>query len=87
MITPLPGTSVHMIAAGGAMGEAAAAVDRDRINMLLDALDEVYDHIVISAAGMTCAISSRPSRAASMPVSSSRAQAARPPAETSSATK
>lgn len=48
VITPLPGTSVHMIAAGGAMGEAAAAVDRDRINMLLDALDEVYDHIVIT---------------------------------------
>jgi len=48
VITPLPGTSVHMIAAGGAMGEAAAAVDRDRINMLLDALDEVYDHIVLT---------------------------------------
>lgn len=48
VITPLPGTSVHMIAAGGAVGEAAAAVDRDRINMLLDALDEVYDHIVIT---------------------------------------
>lgn len=48
VITPLPGTSVHMIAAGGAMGEAAAAVDRDRINMLLDALDEVYDHIVVT---------------------------------------
>jgi len=48
VITPLPGTSVHVISAGNAVSEGAAAVDRDRINMLLDALDEVYDHIVIA---------------------------------------
>jgi Mrp family chromosome partitioning ATPase len=49
VIAPLPGSSVHTISAGSAIGQSAAA-DRDRINMLLDALDEVYDHIVITGA-------------------------------------
>lgn len=48
VIAPLPGSAVHTIAAGSTLGQAAAAADRDRINMLLDALDEVYDHIVIT---------------------------------------
>ena len=40
-------SDVHRLAFGSrAVGKVAVA-DRDRINMLLDALDEAYDHIVI----------------------------------------
>ncbi|MDX2204276.1 MAG: exopolysaccharide transport family protein [Hyphomicrobiaceae bacterium] len=46
VIAPLPGSSAHMITAGSAL--VTEALDRDRINMLLDALDEAYDHVVLA---------------------------------------
>jgi hypothetical protein len=44
-IMPLAGSGAHMIAAGSGL---EGTVDRDRVNMLLDALDEAYDHIIIA---------------------------------------
>lgn len=48
VIVPLPGSAAHVIAAGTGLIEPAGSIDRDRVNMLLDALDEVYDHIIIT---------------------------------------
>lgn len=48
VIAPLPGSSAHVISAGSALARPSTALDRDRINMLLDALDEAYDHVVIT---------------------------------------
>jgi capsular polysaccharide biosynthesis protein len=49
VIARLPGSKAHFISAGAAPADPAAALDPDRINLVLDALDEVYDHIVIAA--------------------------------------
>jgi succinoglycan biosynthesis transport protein ExoP len=49
VIAPLPGSGAHIITAGTNL-VAAKASDRDRINMLLDALDEAYDHIILTGA-------------------------------------
>ena len=38
----------HVIAAGSSVAGTAAAKDKDRVNMLLDALDDAYDHVVIA---------------------------------------
>jgi polysaccharide biosynthesis transport protein len=46
----LPGSPAHVIAAGSSAAGMAAAKDKDRVNMLLDALDEAYDHIVIAGS-------------------------------------
>lgn len=47
VIAPLPGSTAHVITAGtGLVGDKGR--DRDRINMLLDALDEAYDHVIIT---------------------------------------
>jgi polysaccharide biosynthesis transport protein len=48
VIERLPGSEAHVIAAGSSAAGGAAARDRDRVNMLLDALDETYDHVVIT---------------------------------------
>jgi Mrp family chromosome partitioning ATPase len=45
----LPGSRAHCIAAGEMPAEPTAALDPDRINLVLDALDEAYDHIVVVA--------------------------------------
>jgi polysaccharide biosynthesis transport protein len=49
VIARLPGSKAHFITSGARLVDPAAALDPDRINLVLDALDEVYDHIVIAA--------------------------------------
>jgi succinoglycan biosynthesis transport protein ExoP len=49
VIARLPGSKAHFLPAGTGVTDPAAALDPDRINLVLDALDEVYDHIVIAA--------------------------------------
>jgi len=48
VITRLVGSEAHVIAAGSSVAGTAAAMDKDRVNMLLDALDDAYDHVVIT---------------------------------------
>ncbi len=43
----IPDTQVHFIASGRAIAEGPNGLDADQLNLLLDALDEAYDHIVI----------------------------------------
>jgi polysaccharide biosynthesis transport protein len=40
-------SDVHIIPSGAPMAGALPALDSDSINFLLDALDDVYDHIVV----------------------------------------
>ncbi len=47
VISRLPGSDAHFIACGGALTDVAVGADADRINLVLDALDEAYDHIVV----------------------------------------
>ncbi|MGL1765663.1 hypothetical protein ACSTIQ_00195, partial [Vibrio parahaemolyticus] len=47
-ITALPGSECHFIASGNGLARAAAAVDPDLLNLVLDALDEAYAHIVVA---------------------------------------
>lgn len=48
VITRIPGSGAHYLPCGTALAEAAIAADADRLNLVLDALDEAYDHIVIA---------------------------------------
>ena len=48
VIARLPGSRAHAIAAGSNSAGTAAANDRDRVDMLLDALDEAYEHIIVT---------------------------------------
>ena len=41
-------SDAHFIPAGSSAAGATAARDKDRVNMLLDALDDAYDHVVIA---------------------------------------
>jgi succinoglycan biosynthesis transport protein ExoP len=50
VIARLPGSQAHTIAAGSNAAGTAAANDRDRVDMLLDALDDAYEHIVVTGA-------------------------------------
>lgn len=50
VVARLPDSPAHVIAAGYSAAGMAAAKDRDRVSMLLDALDEAYDHIVIAGS-------------------------------------
>jgi hypothetical protein len=47
VIFQLPGGAGHYIACGDALGDPDLAEDGDRLNLVLDALDEAYDHIVV----------------------------------------
>ncbi|MFT3731248.1 MAG: hypothetical protein QM780_07465 [Hyphomicrobium sp.] len=49
IIQRLPGTRVHAIASGRAMANGGAKLDPDLLNVTLDALDEVYEHIIVAA--------------------------------------
>ncbi len=49
IIKRLPDCQVHGIAAGSPATDQAAVLDPDRLNLVLDTLDEVYDHIVVVA--------------------------------------
>lgn len=48
VIQRLPGTNVHAIASGKAPELSPETIDPDQINLILDALDEAYDHIVVT---------------------------------------
>ena len=50
VVKKVPGTSVHVIGCGTSLDEAGGDVDPDQLNLVLDALDEAYDHIVVSGA-------------------------------------
>lgn len=43
----IPGTQVHFIPSGWAVAEGPDGLDADQLNLILDALDEAYDHIVV----------------------------------------
>lgn len=49
VIVRLPESDVHCIAAGSAPVDPARPLDAGWINLVLDALDEAYDHIVVVA--------------------------------------
>jgi Mrp family chromosome partitioning ATPase len=48
VIERMAGSDAHVIAAGSSTTGTAAAKDKDRVNMLLDALDDAYEHVVIT---------------------------------------
>ena len=47
IIQRLPGTNAHVVASGHAIGGDESEIEIDRLNLILDALDETYDHIVV----------------------------------------
>ncbi len=47
VITALPGSQSHFVPVGNMTAELADALDADQLNLILDALDEAYAHIVI----------------------------------------
>jgi len=48
IIQRLPGSDAHAIASGNALEHPEAPVDSDHLNLVLDALDEAYDFIVVT---------------------------------------
>jgi hypothetical protein len=48
VIQRLPGSSVHAIAAGKALNLSPETINPDQLNLVLDALDEAYDHIIVT---------------------------------------
>ncbi len=48
IIQRLPGTRAQAIASGEALHGVHSTIDADLLNLALDALDEVYDHIVVT---------------------------------------
>jgi len=48
VIQRLPRTSVHAIAAGKALKLSTETINRDQLNLVLDALDEAYEHIIVT---------------------------------------
>lgn len=47
VIACIPDTECHFIPPGDTLADAAPAIDPDQLNLVLDALDEAYAHIVI----------------------------------------
>ena len=47
VVTRLPGSNAQLIPAGAGSTTAAALLDPDQVNLVLDALDTAYDHIVV----------------------------------------
>jgi polysaccharide biosynthesis transport protein len=47
VIVSMPGCDGHFIPAGTDLGDVAATLDPDQLNLVLDALDEAYAHIVV----------------------------------------
>ena len=47
VISCIPDTECHFIPSGANLADAAPAMDPDQLNLVLDALDEAYAHIVI----------------------------------------
>lgn len=48
VIQRIPGSDGHVIASGSPIDHALEATDPDRLNLVLDALDEAYDYIVVT---------------------------------------
>ncbi|MBU1210612.1 MAG: exopolysaccharide transport family protein [Alphaproteobacteria bacterium] len=43
----IPGSRTHFIPSGWAVAEGPEGLDADQLNLILDALDEAYDHIIV----------------------------------------
>ncbi len=43
----IPNTEVHFIPSGWAFADGPRGLDADQLNLILDALDEAYDHIIV----------------------------------------
>ena len=50
VIQRVPGSEAHVITAGSFDASAPSEIDAERANLLLDALDEAYDHIIVTGA-------------------------------------
>lgn len=50
----VPATDVHFISCGAAVDDVDGDVDPDQLNLVLDALDEAYDHIIVAGAHDDC---------------------------------
>lgn len=50
VIQKLADTDAQFVPAGDALGEPTLVFDADRANLILDALDEAYDHVVVYGA-------------------------------------
>lgn len=50
VIRRLPDGDAHVVPCGTATAASPGPLDADRINLVLDALDEAYDHIVVTGA-------------------------------------
>ncbi len=50
VVKKVPGSNIHLIGCGAALDEAVADIEPDQLNLVLDALDEAYDHIVVTGA-------------------------------------
>jgi len=48
VVERMAGSEAHVIAAGSSAAGTTAAKDKERVDMLLDALDEAYAHVVIA---------------------------------------
>lgn len=48
-VSRIPGSPVHLIASGSAFAEGQDGLDGDQLNLVLDALDEAYEHIIVVA--------------------------------------
>ena len=48
VITSVPGSSCHFLPSGDGLDRVDAARDPDQVNLILDALDEAYSHIVVT---------------------------------------
>ena len=48
VIASLPGSQCHFIPAGEQLADASPRLDPDQLNLVLDALDEAYAHIVVT---------------------------------------
>ncbi len=46
-VNRLPGSTAHFIGCGASLDAAAADIEPEQLNLVLDALDEAYDHIVV----------------------------------------
>ena len=47
VVNRVPGSSVHFIGCGAPLDEALSEIEPDQLDLVLDALDEAYDHIVV----------------------------------------
>ena len=48
VVNRLPASNAHFIGCGASLDAAAEDIEPDQLNLVLDALDEAYDHIVVA---------------------------------------